>query len=200
MDGVLDDQQKQRLLLPEIREQVQGDTLQPLRSVVESLEEDELVSRIMHLDALFFLEGNGLFQADRMTMAASLEARVPLLNNDLVNYVNGLPAALKMHGGKPKELLRLTLRDMLPPKIINKPKKGFGPASAAWVRGPLSDTLDRVFSGEAVQDCGIFVCDEIRRLLHEHRHRKADHGRALWALLSFQLWYNTFILNMPTDL
>lgn len=195
--GYFEDEEKRRLLTPEILGQVDGDTLQPVRSAVETLEEDELISRIMHLDALFFLEGNGLFQADRMTMAASLEARVPLLNRDLVNYVNDLPSEIKMAGGKPKELLRLSLRDMLPERILNKRKKGFGPASAAWIRGPLSDTFDRLFARNAVQDCGIFVPDEIERLLQEHRHRKADHGRSLWALLSFQLWYNTFILRIP---
>jgi asparagine synthase (glutamine-hydrolysing) len=192
--GYFDDRAKDRLFQRHILEQLDGDTLDPVRSAVAALPEKNLVDRIMHLDALFFLEGNGLFQADRMTMAASLEARVPLLNHDLLTFINHLPFKVKARRGKMKELLRSALAPVLPPRILKKPKKGFGPPSSTWTRGILSATIDDLFSRESVEERGIFNFNEIRRLITEHQSRKADHGRELWALLSFQLWYDKWIM------
>lgn len=193
--GYFDDLSLKQLFRANILEQVQGETYDPVYDILNGLNEKDIISRIMHLDAKFFLEGNGLFQADRMTMASSLEARVPLLNINLLDYVNSLPVSIKMNGGKTKSLLRKALKKHLPEKILNKPKKGFGPPSSAWIRGPLSDTFNRLFSKESVEDVGIFEFDMIRQLLNNHHNRKADHGRELWVLLSFQLWYNKFILS-----
>lgn len=191
--GYFDDADKSRLLAPEVLEQVQSPTLQPVIDRLAELPERETVDRIMHLDALFFLEGNGLFQADRMTMAASLEARVPLLNRDVFDFVSALPLDIRMHRGQLKELLRSVMRPHLPPTILDKPKKGFGPPSAAWVRGPLAATIDRVLAREKIEQQGMLCYDEVRHLIDEHRARRADHGRNLWAVLSLQMWYDRWI-------
>lgn len=187
------EQQKKSLFTKNILDQAQEDSLLPVRELLPQLPEKDIVSRVLHLDSLFFLEGNGLFQADRMTMAASLEARVPLLNNDLVDYVNALPIHIKMQNGSPKELFRKALKPYLPGPIIKKPKKGFGPPSSAWTRGLFADEFDRLFTREKIEAEGIFNYCEIERMVQEHQGRKADHGRNLWALLSFQLWHNRFI-------
>jgi len=193
--GYFDDEGKRRLFRSDVLEQVDGDTLDPVRNALRALPEQNLLDRIMHLDALFFLEGNGLFQADRMTMAASLEARVPLLNHDLVSFVNALPFSVKAKRGRTKQLLRTALAPYLPARILNKPKKGFGPPASAWTRGILFETIEGLFARGKVQDQKVFNFSEIQRLLSEHRSRKADHGRNLWALLSFQLWYDKWILG-----
>ena len=182
-----------KLFSKEIIEQVQGDTLSPARQILEELSEPDLVSRIMHLDTLFFLEGNGLFEVDRMTMVASIEARVPMLNIDLLSYVNSLETKVKMPGGRLKELLKKILSPHLPDRILNKPKKGFAPPSSIWLRGILSEKFDSVLSREKVESLGIFNYSEIKDMLQKHRDHKADFGRPLWALLSFQLWYDKFI-------
>ena len=182
-----------KLFRKEIIEQVQGDTLSPARQILEELSEPDLVSRIMHLDTLFFLEGNGLFEVDRMTMAASIEARVPMLNIDLLSYVNSLETKVKMPGGRLKDLLKKILSPHLPDHILNKPKKGFAPPSSIWLRGILSKKFDSVLSREKVESLGIFNYSEIKDMLQKHRDHKADFGRPLWALLSFQLWYDKFI-------
>jgi len=150
------------------------------------------INRILELDARFFLEGNGLFQADRMTMAASLEARVPLLNKNLIHYLDGLPGDLKMAGGKTKAILRAILHKQLPASILNKPKKGFGPPTSAWLRGPLAPTLRQAFNPQKVAMQGIFRNDRLSELMNQHRDGRADHGRELWALLSLQKWYDRF--------
>jgi asparagine synthase (glutamine-hydrolysing) len=182
-----------KLFKREIIEQIRGDTLNPVRQVLGELSEPDIVSRIMHLDTLFFLEGNGLFEVDRMTMAASLEARVPLLNMGLLSYVNSLETKLKMHGGCLKGLLKKVLAPHLPERILNKPKKGFAPPSSIWLRGIFSQKFESLFSREKVESLGIFHYSEIQKMFQMHQTRKADYGRQLWALLSFQLWYDKFI-------
>jgi asparagine synthase (glutamine-hydrolysing) len=191
------DSQKNCLFSKEILNQMQEDAFLPIREISANLPENDIVSKVMHLDSLFFLEGNGLFQADRMTMAASLEARVPLLNNRLIDYVNALPISIKMKSGKQKALLRKALQPYLPKSIINKPKKGFGPPSSAWTRGVFLGTMEQLFSREKIYDEKIFNFEQIQTLICQHKSRKRDHGRILWALLSFQLWYDNFISNSP---
>lgn len=190
------DLSKKKLFAPGILEQVQGETWGPVLEMLPDMTEKDLVSRAMRLDSHFFLEGNGLFQVDRMTMAASLEARVPLLNNDLADYVNALPINIKMRHGETKGLLKKVLKPFLPESILKKPKKGFAPPSSNWLRTVFRDIFESAFSPEKVRSRGIFNSSEIQRLWKEHQEYKADHGRSLWALLSFQLWYDKFILNL----
>ena len=130
-------------------------------------------------------------------MAASLEAMVPLLNMEIVDFVAALPAALKIHGGQLKAVLKEALRPLLPSHILRLPKKGFGPPSSAWLRGTLSDVLEACFTQKRVEESGLFTYMEIRRLIDEHHSHKADHGRKLWLLLSCQLWHDKFIHNRP---
>lgn len=188
-----------RLLTPRVREAAGFDPARPPQ-VPEFARPTELrlLDRIFHLDAATFLEGNGLFQADRITMAASLEARVPLLNQALVAYVSALPADLKMETNRLKTLLKSVLKPSLPAPIIAKVKKGFGPPSSIWLRTVLADELDKALAVERIRSEGIFVAEEVSRLVREHRDRSADHGRILWALMSFQLWYDQFVRNAKT--
>lgn len=193
--GYFDDATKDVLFCPEIRAKMKGGTLDTLANTILALPEKEIVDRIMHIDALTFLEGNGLFQADRISMANSLEARVPLLNNDMLDFVSALPSSLKMHGGELKAVLKETLRGHLPENILNMPKKGFGPPSSIWIRDVFKDTFKTLFSKSKVESQGVFDYMVIRRLLDEHWQRKADHGRILWLMLSFQLWFDRYIVN-----
>lgn len=198
--GYFDDDAKRALLAPNVIERVRGDTLAPMRDVIATMAETDLESRILHLDARFFLQGNGLFQADQMTMAASLEARVPLLNIDLLAFALPLPARLKMLGGRPKGLLKKVMAPHLPPEILTKPKKGFGPPSSIWIRQVIPDLMRGLFARDRVESQGILNPLEVTRLLTEHENRVADHGRTLWALMSMQMWYDRFIIGTPSPI
>jgi asparagine synthase (glutamine-hydrolysing) len=185
------------LLTPEIAGRLETSPLAPALGMLGELTETDVVDRIMHLDTRLFLEGNGLFQADRMSMAASLEARVPLLNATVRAFAAPLPAGVKMRGGRIKGLLRESLRPWLPPRIIDKPKKGFGPPGAAWLRGFLGETMEAVLAPARLAGQGVLRPEAVWRLIREHKHGAADHGRVLWALLGFQLWYDRHILQRP---
>lgn len=184
------------LLHAEAREQRRESALAPVERMVEVLPEKDIISRILHLDSRFFMEGNGLFQLDRISMAASLEARVPLLNFELLEYVNALPTKIKMPGGAPKGLLKRVMANRLPRKVVNKPKKGFGPPSSSWLRGPLRSTLIETFSPDRIARQRVFNPQAVNRLISRHLERRQDNGRKLWALLSLQLWLDKHIFSL----
>ncbi|QGY39356.1 asparagine synthase (glutamine-hydrolyzing) [Pseudodesulfovibrio cashew] len=166
-----------------------------MEDAIRAMPSGETLDNVLALDARFFLEGNGLFQADRVTMMASLEGRVPLLNTDLVKWVNAIPAGRKMPRGKLKHLLKKAMEGRLPESILNKPKKGFGPPTSAWIRGELADVVEALFEPDKIEAQGVFHGGTIRRLLKEHREFRRDHGRKIWALAGFQVWYDNFVAN-----
>ena len=192
--GYFDDQAKNLLFKKQVRDKMEEKTVAPVEDVIDTLDEEQLVDRILHLDALTFLEGNGLYQADRMSMAASLEARVPLLNKEMVEFATKLPVELKMKGGVMKAILKEALRPHLPAYILRLPKKGFSPPSASWLRGVFRETVENQMSRNRIEDAGVFEYTEVRRLLDDHM-TKRNNGRSLWLLLSFQLWYNKYFSN-----
>lgn len=191
--GYFNPSELDRLLTPDIKRQVTAAPLDPVQGAVDGLSEEALLDRIMHLDARFFLEGNGLFQVDRMSMFASLEARVPLLDDDLADYVTALPASMKVKNRRLKWFIHKLLEGRVPPGFLDKPKKGFGPPTASWLRGPLREILHDTLASSILIKDGIFRKSEVSLLLSEHSSGKSDHGRKLWALLSLALWRRKWI-------
>jgi asparagine synthase (glutamine-hydrolysing) len=125
-------------------------------------------------------------------MMASLEARVPLLNVDLVEHVALLPVQLKLKGLKSKYILKHALRGLLPDGILDRPKKGFGIPVAKWFRGPLRGLLMDTLNRETVERQGFFRWPPIQRLLEEHFAGRADRRKELWTLFMFQRWHETW--------
>jgi len=191
--GYFQPQELAGLLRDEVLLQISEDPLAPIHRLAQTMTERDPVDRALRCDLRFFLEGNGLFQADRMTMAASLEARVPLLNSILMDFVAPLPATMKMPRNELKGLLRAVLAPLLPKEILNKPKKGFGPPASAWLKGIFTDKAHGLLADKDPIAGSIFRPGAVARLLHEHSTRKADHGRKLWALLSLRLWMGRFL-------
>ncbi len=162
--------------------------------VIEHLEANTVMDRVMELDMRLFLEGNGLFQAHCMTTVASLEARVPLLNPELVDWVHGLDWRVRMPGLRLKPLLRDLAKRYLPEAIVRKPKKGFAPPTSRWIRDALRREVEAVLSPERVAARGFLAPQKVTALLGDHMERRVDNGRKLWALVSLQLWLERFDL------
>lgn len=191
--GYFTPQQLPELFTPELAETARCAVWGQIEDALPLMDAPDLVGRILQMDGLFFLEGNGLFQADRISMEASLEARVPLLNNELIDFLFSLPTRMKIGRASPKRLMREALRPHLPQRIIDKPKKGFGPPSGQWLRGPLADIMSDLLATERIRRQGFFQPQFVERLVNEHLSGQRDHGRVLWALTSFQLWHQNFI-------
>jgi asparagine synthase (glutamine-hydrolysing) len=143
----------------------------------------------LQLDDLAGLLPNGLLtKVDRMTMAASLEARCPFLDYRVVNFGLGLPDDWKIRGRTTKVLLRRLARTLLPPEIHRRPKHTFRIPLGAWLRGPLRDLARAAASSELLQRFGALSDDRASRLAEDHIAGRADFSRALWAIITLHLW------------
>jgi asparagine synthase (glutamine-hydrolysing) len=167
------------------------DTYSIVEDELERCDAKTLMNRILYLDMKFFLENNGLFQVDRATMAHSLEARVPLLNARLLDKMFKVPFGFKYYKGQSKYPLRQAIRSMLPNRVFVKPKKGFGPPVSSWLRTFLKGFLLETLSKSQLSHTPLSYTF-ISRMIDEHLKGEADHGRALWLVLIFQIWWNKY--------
>lgn len=169
----------------------QGD---PYRQILEFFNAagDDIIQCMSHADLQTYLV-ELLMKQDQMSMSASLESRVPFLDNHLVELVAAIPARFKQQGWQTKTLLRQAVRDLVPAEILNRKKMGFPVPVSAWLRGPYWPLLeDLVLSGRA-RDRGLLDADAIYQMAHEHRLGKADHGERLWLLLNLEIWQRIFV-------
>ncbi len=134
---------------------------------------------------------NGLLtKVDRMTMAASLEARCPFLDYRVVDFGLGLPDSWKIRGWTSKVLLRVVAQRLLPRQIHTRPKHTFRVPLAEWLRGPLKELLNATVASPVLRDLGILAGREAAALADDHLERRADFSRALWALITLHLWFS----------
>ena len=149
-------------------------------------------NKMTHFDMFGSLPG--LLQVeDRVSMAASLESRVPLLDRRIVDLISGVPAAMKFKGGEMKHFLKKAVKDILPPSIFNrKDKMGFPVPLHLWMKnGEVSDFVREILQSQKAKERGIFNSDKIDLLLNSER----PFGRSLWGLISLELWFQQFIDN-----
>jgi asparagine synthase (glutamine-hydrolysing) len=151
------------------------------------------LNEVLLLDMRMYLENDILVKLDRASMMASLEGRVPLLNNDLVAYATRLPLDVKLRGMRSKFILKRALRGILPDSILNRPKKGFGIPIAEWFRGPLKEQMLSALSPERISADGFFEPVAVRRLVDDHLEGRRDNRKQLWTLFAFQLWHEGFV-------
>jgi asparagine synthase (glutamine-hydrolysing) len=138
------------------------------------------------------------FEVDRMSMAHSIEARVPFLDHELWEYCARLPSRLLLSGELSKSLLRTALRDRLPPEILARQKQGLAAPYAAWLRAErLSDWAEAALDPAALRRAGYFEAAAVARLRAEHQAGRADHSRLLMGVLSTQAWHAEFIERAP---
>jgi asparagine synthase (glutamine-hydrolysing) len=145
------------------------------------------LSRLLYLNARTYLLDDLLPKMDRMTMAHGLEARSPLLDRPLVEYVASLPDDLKRRGGQGKRVLREAVGDLLPASILKRPKHGFGVPLGTWFRGELRPMLQDLLL-DRPRLARRMRADVVARLVQDHLASRMDRGHQLWALLTLELW------------
>jgi asparagine synthase (glutamine-hydrolysing) len=165
------------------------DGYHPFRQHYEAVPHLDELSRFQYADAKVYLPDDILVKVDRMSMAHSLEVRVPLLDYRLVEFAFRLPESLKMPGLKLKYFLRQTMRGILPAAILNKRKGGFNVPMTRWLKTELRPLVDVYLSPETVRRQGYFRLEVVARLIADHMAGRADYSRNLWALLNFTLWH-----------
>ena len=148
---------------------------------------DPVNARLM-TDRALFLPGDLLPKVDRMSMAVSLEVRVPYLDEDLADYVLALPGSQKIHGTKGKAVLRRVAKRLLPASVLNRPKQGFDVPIGAWLRGPLREAATDLLSEQTVKRRGLFRPEVVARWLREHLAGEGAHAEPLWLLVALEGW------------
>ena len=159
----------------------------------EDLDDLPFGSQMMKFDFRTYLPEDVLVKVDRMSMAHSIESRVPLLDNHVIDFAATLPLRTKIHSGVRKVLLKQVASRILPPDIIHRRKQGFGVPVGVWFRGSLRDTFSDVLRSQRARERGYFNQRFINRLLDEHLSGVRDHSLRLWQLVVLELWHQAYI-------
>jgi asparagine synthase (glutamine-hydrolysing) len=150
------------------------------------------LERMGHADLQTYLV-ELLMKQDQMSMAASVESRVPFLDHQLVEHVAATPSRFKIRGWQTKAMLRAALRDLVPREILDRPKMGFPVPLASWFRSPAAKTIEEFVLGPRALERGLFRSDRLRMLAEEHRRGIADHADRLWLLVNLEIWQRIFL-------
>jgi asparagine synthase (glutamine-hydrolysing) len=150
-------------------------------------------SRMMRFDFETYLPEDVLTKVDRMSMAHSIESRVPLLDNRVIDFAASLPARFKIKDGRRKHVLKETLRTMVPASVLARRKQGFGVPIGTWFRGGLTELFADVLDAPRTRQRGYFAPGFAKRLLREHLGGERDHSLRLWQLLVFELWHRQYL-------
>lgn len=183
------DAEKRDLVSPELR-QFEGSAafLEPFYNDATG----DTVNRTLEVDCRTLLPDQVLTYADRLSMAHSLEVRVPFLDHHVVEFVGTLPGSQKVTLTQTKRILKDAARRVLPAEVIDRPKEGFVLPIDAWLEGPLRPLMREAFS-PAWMGHGFFDAAAVRRFVDEHTEHRANHTYKIWTLLMFQLWYRLYV-------
>jgi asparagine synthase (glutamine-hydrolysing) len=195
---VYDETFKPRILSASMRERFKGrSSLEVVNKYLEHIANErpdsDFLSRMTYLELKLRLPELLLMRVDKITMATSVEARVPFLDHHLVEYAMGLPRSLKVQGRSGKHILKRALEDVLPHDLLYSPKRGFGAPVREWFRNGLGSWFDSHLMNSTMRRRDFFDYDFIANMLDEHRRGARDWGFHLWALLNLSLWYERWI-------
>jgi asparagine synthase (glutamine-hydrolysing) len=180
------------LLAPALRERVGlVDPYEAAQRAMRDADASRLLDRLLYADVRTYMH-ELLMKQDQMSMAASIESRVPFLDHPLAEFVARLPQRMKLRGLTTKHILRRAMDGLLPAKILARRKMGFPVPFGGWVAGAHGDVLDQFVLGARARDRGLFDPRALERLVAEHR-AGAHHGERMWSLVNLELWQRIFI-------
>ena len=184
---------QEQLLTPETMARMGGiDPYAGVREVLEQTDAQSLLDRLLYADIKTYLH-ELLMKQDQMSMAASVESRVPFLDHKLVEFTSSLPERLKLRGWTTKYVLRQSMKGLLPAAILDRPKMGFPVPIGAWFRGAYTSVLDEYVLSERAAARGLFDSQFVRSLVTQHQQGQANHSERLWALVNLEMWFRRFI-------
>ncbi len=151
------------------------------------------LSRIMQIDSSIFLPDDLMIKNDRMSMAHSLEARVPMTDTELVRFMATVPPRIKFPGLRKKNIMRRAMKGILPPEILNKKKVGLEMPYSRWFKNELKDLIRHYLGPKNISDWGLFKPEVVNVLVDDHMTGRRDNGRALWGMLNYMVWLELYI-------
>ena len=151
------------------------------------------LDKTLYTDWKTFLPELNLAYSDKLSMAASVETRVPFLDNEIVDFMCTVPPELKIRGMTSKYLLRKAVKDLVPEQIIRRRKAGFGAPIRTWLRRDLREMVDDLLSPGRIAARGYFDAAAVRRMIEDDRKGSADNTYRIWALLTLEVWHQVFL-------
>jgi len=159
--------------------------------LLEKNDAEDVLDKLLYADTKTYLH-ELLMKQDQMSMAASIESRVPFLDHKLVEFTARMPREMKLRGGTTKWILREAMKGVLPTEILNRPKMGFPVPIGRWFRGEFKHIVDEYVLGERTLSRGIFDTTFLRSLVAKHNTGE-NHDERLWSLVNFEIWQRRFI-------
>ncbi len=190
-------EQKRRLFSDNIKKELdlsrEINEREPLKEIFDYAKKFDSINGELYIDFNTYLVDNILVKVDRMSMATSLEARVPILDHELVEYAFKIPGKYKLKGLTTKDIFKKAALKMLPKEIVYREKQGFSIPIKNWLKNELKPMLLKTLSEENIMRTGFFNYSEVKRYTEEHLAGKDNHSHILWGLLLFHIWYGYFV-------
>ncbi len=168
--------------------------IEPLNEIFIKAKEFDPVNGELYIDFKTYLTDNILVKVDRMSMAESLETRVPLLDHEFVEFVFKISGNLKLKGLRTKHIFKEYAKSFLPQEIIEREKQGFSIPIKNWLKKELKELLLENLNEDSIKEDGIFSYKGVKKLIDEHLSGKENHSHILWGILVFQMWKKRFFL------
>jgi asparagine synthase (glutamine-hydrolysing) len=182
-----------QLFTGEAAQQIQTPLGEHVRRLFRQAGERHPLNKSLYVDTKSYLCDNILTKVDRMSMAVSLEARVPYLDTDLVELAFAMPAELKIEQGETKALLKKVAARHLPRECVYRPKEGFSIPIKQWLGTTLRPLMEDLLAERRIRQQGIFQAERVEHLKKEHYSGQANHSHILWSLIMFQSWQQRWL-------
>jgi asparagine synthase (glutamine-hydrolysing) len=152
-----------------------------------------VLTQMLLFDQNYYLPGDLLVLTDRISMAHSLEVRVPFLDHRFLEFAMTVPSNLKINGSKKKYILKEAVTELLPHKILNRGKRGFSVPLAEWIRGELREVIQDCFNDNNLKEVPFLNRKEVQRIVGDHMALRTNYESQIWAILIFVLWYKASV-------
>jgi len=192
--------ERQRSLLSAAAQERIGniDPYVSLREYLNTTDAGSLLNQLLYVDSKTYLQ-ELLMKQDQMSMAASIESRVPFLDHKLVEFTARLPERLKLRGWTTKYVLRRSMKGLLPDEILSRPKMGFPVPVGRWFREQYRSLIDEYVLSPRTLDRGIFNREAVEQIVADHQKGVRNNADRLWSLLTFEMWLRQFIDGETID-
>ncbi|MBK6486607.1 MAG: asparagine synthase (glutamine-hydrolyzing) [Gemmatimonadetes bacterium] len=187
------------LLSPAWRERVAGiDPYAAHHAALGRTNATSLLNRLLYADTKTYLQ-ELLMKQDQMSMAASIESRVPFLDHPLIEFAGALPLRMKLRGVTTKYILREAMKSSLPPEILSRKKMGFPVPVGAWFAGAWRHVIDEFVLSPRAAARGLFDMNEVSVMADRHLRGEQKHDQRLWALVNLEIWQRIFLDGEPVE-
>ncbi len=188
----LSELERSQLFTESVQNELQEDPYEHIHRYADDVPNLDDITRTGYVDVKSYLVDNILVKVDRMSMATSLEARVPFLDHRIVEFAYSLPPKLKMNGLKTKYLLTKTFWDDFPTEVQNRDKQGFSIPIKNWIREDLKPMMLDLLNEKRLKEQGFLNPQFVNQLVDSHLKGNANHSHKLWALMVFEQWYESY--------